>query len=502
MRKFACTFLLIVFTQMMSYSLYYTVKENDSIWALSRQYNIQSELIIKINELYQEHIYSGQTLFIPDSILDYTVQSGDNLSRIAQTYNTKVKYIIILNNMADETLRISQKIRIPVNESGNAKDAPQQEYFVKSGDSLSQIARDFSVSIEDIKKWNNKKEDQVYIGEKLILFTDKKQESHPETPPASTYYTVQAGDNLESIAQKYNVSVAQIKSWNNKESDTIYVGEKLRLESSTVNSSPSTHTITYKVKSGDNLSSLSARYHVSIEEIKALNKLKRDELYIDEVLKIKTSYDEDKTASVNPVKKRFYSVRRGDSLSEIARNYQVSVDDIVKWNKKNNKNVYIGEKLTIYSNIKMSPYKNQAIVSSGPDKVVVKWDDIRHHPVPQDHVQYLSQTEKGLILHLSRRTGVRCIAAGIVEYAGFLKTKNYVVIINHGNEKRMVYGYMSQISVQAGDKVKAGDTIGISDYLSIHNSTPLLLELYEDTQVVDIFSLYPYLRKVRFTAFK
>ncbi|MEQ2465448.1 LysM peptidoglycan-binding domain-containing protein [Niallia sp. Sow4_A1] len=104
-----------------------------------------------------------------------------------------------------------------------------EEIKVEKGDTLWSISQKKNVSVTDIKKWNNLKSDLIKVNETLILQKVKN-------------YKVKAGDNLWKISQKYNTTVEQIKSWNKLKSDTIHKGDVLIVSKSKVSKESETKT--------------------------------------------------------------------------------------------------------------------------------------------------------------------------------------------------------------------------------------------------------------------
>ncbi len=119
-------------------------------------------------------------------------------------------------------------------------------YTVKSGDVLGKIAIKYNTSVSLLKKWNNLKTDNIYIGQKLIVSqatstvkTETKTvntTSNANTKNAATekkddktkiVYIIKSGDTLSKIAQTHNVSIDNIKKWNNLTSDRINAGQQL-----------------------------------------------------------------------------------------------------------------------------------------------------------------------------------------------------------------------------------------------------------------------------------
>ncbi len=93
-------------------------------------------------------------------------------------------------------------------------------------------------------------------------------------------YTVRSGDTLWRISQANNVSVSNLKTWNNLTSDNIYVNQKLSLLA------PHTHTSTYTVQKGDTLWSISTHYKITVAQLKSLNNMTTDMIYVGQVLKV------------------------------------------------------------------------------------------------------------------------------------------------------------------------------------------------------------------------
>lgn len=198
-------------------------------------------------------------------------------------------------------------------------------YTVKSGDSLWSISRKFGVSVNELKKVNNLSSNLLSIGQNLIIPGKKNNTSSNE-------YVVKKGDTLYGIANKYNVSVDNLKSYNNLSTDSLSIGQIIKIPDNKVNSNE------YVVKSGDSLYSISRKYGVSVDELMSVNNLKSTVLSVGQVLKIPNSGE---------VTNVIYTVKKGDSLWGIAKNNKTTVDAIVKLNNLSNANLSIGQKLLL-----------------------------------------------------------------------------------------------------------------------------------------------------------
>ncbi|MEH7415251.1 LysM peptidoglycan-binding domain-containing protein [Neobacillus drentensis] len=96
-------------------------------------------------------------------------------------------------------------------------------------------------------------------------------------------YTVKAGDTLWKISQANSISIADLKAWNNLTSDTLYVNQTLSLLA------PHSHDTTYTVQSGDTLWKISIRFNMTVAELKSLNNLTTDTIKVGQVLKVSTA---------------------------------------------------------------------------------------------------------------------------------------------------------------------------------------------------------------------
>lgn len=236
------------------------------------------------------------------SLLTYTVKKGDNLSGIAEQYGVSVADIKEWNSLSSDKITVGQKLKIytgkkesqPDKKTDKKKKTNAQTYTVKSGDNLTGIAEQFSVTISELKEWNNLESDVIYEGQKLTIYSDKKITNNEKNKTKQTTYTVKAGDNLTGIAEKFDVTVTNLKEWNNLDSDVIYEGQVLKLYASKESTKKDnkekkekSKTVYYTVKKGDTLAKIADKYNVSVSDLKKWNKLKSDIIEIGQKLVVK-----------------------------------------------------------------------------------------------------------------------------------------------------------------------------------------------------------------------
>lgn len=166
-------------------------------------------------------------------------------------------------------------------------------YVIRRGDTLAAIARAQGVSVDDLKAWNSiTDENEIYAGQKLSLRKGAAPAPAAAAATTTATYTVRSGDTLSGVAAKYGVTVAQLQSWNNLSGTTITVGRELvvkggKVASSTAASSTTTRTTTYTVRRGDSLGAIADRYNCTVAELKSWNGLKGSTIYPGQKLKIK-----------------------------------------------------------------------------------------------------------------------------------------------------------------------------------------------------------------------
>lgn len=226
-------------------------------------------------ERYAEAVVRAVSEYIglPSTQNTYTIKKGDSLWSIAKKYNTTVEQLKAANNLTSNLLNIGQVLKIPQTEVP-VEPGDYTVYTVVSGDNLYNIARRYNLDVKDIVDYNNLSTTNLSIGQRLLIPT----KTVPTPSEGYQTYIVKKGDNLYSIANKYNTTVDEIKSLNNLTSNILSINQKLLI--------PSTKANTYTVKKGDNLYSIARNYNTTVDEIKRKNNLTSTILSIGQVLKI------------------------------------------------------------------------------------------------------------------------------------------------------------------------------------------------------------------------
>lgn len=296
----------------------------------------------------------------------YTVKSGDALSSIANKFNTRTRIIKKVNKLKSNVLNVGQNLLIPVAYHGSVNSpvvkhkraieetevpGPKRHvYTVKPGDSLWNIAAKFNVSTGKIEFWNNLSYHQkLQPGSEIILWLDNKHAKHH-----TASYHVKPGDTLGGLSERYNTTVSQLRKANHLKGDTLHIGQKLVIPLDTDRSAKNEQTnqppvqmtrgkgLRYEVQSGDTLSEIAHRFGVSLKRLKKANGLEHHRIQDGHWLTIPDPHNQQGHWTS-------YTVKKGDYLRKIAQKFRTKTDKIRQWNLlSDNDYIHPQEKLVVF----------------------------------------------------------------------------------------------------------------------------------------------------------
>lgn len=176
----------------------------------------------------------------------HIVKRGENLGLISRKYSVSVKQLQSWNSLRSTNLQVGQKLVVfssgtPVNTPGEApiaRSTQSKSHVVTKGETLGAIASKYKCSVTDLREWNNLKNSNLQIGQKLRVFPAEHLASQASVINNSgngkgnvIIYTVKNGDTLWDIARKYDgVTVDQIKQLNKLSNKSkLQVGQKIKI---------------------------------------------------------------------------------------------------------------------------------------------------------------------------------------------------------------------------------------------------------------------------------
>lgn len=214
--------------------------------------------------------------------LDYTVERGDSLSKIAKENGVSLADLVKANNLSNPNLIYPGQVIVIPGQAGS----PDVIHVVSRGETLNRIASAYGVTGRTLAEANGlSNPDLIRIGQEITIpgGSGKPQQgsdsgqggSAPAPAPTSSadFHVVVRGDTIDSIAAKYKISAATIRTANGLVGDTIYNGSRLFLKGSGFVASGSSSDGSYTVKSGDRLGDIAFAHRTSISTLVSMNNL-------------------------------------------------------------------------------------------------------------------------------------------------------------------------------------------------------------------------------------
>ena len=329
------------------------------------QQKIANAVFKGIYNFYSDYPPPHTVFYKNQGMIRHTVRSGESLSIIASNYSVSQSKLKSLNKLKSSKLHIGQVIKIPANyqvstqykpaPNHRAIQAPQKNksqqrknpliHTVKRGESLSVIAHRYGYISADLIKLNKLKRTSVQVGQKLKIPTTKVSPEPVKMAKAKSKtitHTVKRGESLSVIARRYGKTSAQLTSFNKLRSTSLAVGQKIKIPNVSGSYRPSSVAkkqleIVHTVKRGQTLSLIGSFYGRSARELITYNHLKKASVWVGQKIKV----------PVKTTKMKKHKVKRGDSLSRIAKRYGVKSSTLKSFNNLRSSSLAIGQVLRI-----------------------------------------------------------------------------------------------------------------------------------------------------------
>jgi len=382
-------------------SFFHYVKSKETLASIAKEYAVSVNDIRLWNNIRRRNVRTGQRLIINKDRVINEVNLASNKTEQhvsdSQKYDKKV-----------DTQSLAQAIRMsptPVKRSEVPVTVTKlKHYIVKKNQKMSQVANIFGVTLAEIKTWNKLKGYAIYPGQNLKIYvtseleplqanqkpakTDKNTNDKPLTKKEkevfassedTEYHKVIAGESLMKLSKEYNVTIDQIKEWNKLDKKgTILPGQKLIVKKTEQpqkgnnlasndrgnKNQEAVHVVvpskTYKVKKGESYASVSKKFNIPIEDLKAMNSDAGDNLLINQTIVIEQKQAPAETKQITQkggatdsrksgkTKYINYKVQQGDTLWRIANKHKgTSIEEIKKLNNLDSEDVVPGQTLKI-----------------------------------------------------------------------------------------------------------------------------------------------------------
>ena len=229
----------------------HTVQAGETLFSISRDYDLTVSELRDWNNLDSDNLQPGQTLRVSppagQNRILHVVEAGESLFGISRMYNVTIAEIQQWNSLQGTDIEFGTRLVIyegtqnegnePVPSISEVEQMDDSErsslvqriqggasqndiYVVRSGDNLTQIARRFDMSINEIKSLNNLQNDMLRVGQRLTVKKNQVPPSVAEGAENSTpqgrfaTYRLQSGENLQSVLSKYRMSTSELKALN------------------------------------------------------------------------------------------------------------------------------------------------------------------------------------------------------------------------------------------------------------------------------------------------
>jgi LysM repeat protein/flagellum-specific peptidoglycan hydrolase FlgJ len=303
---------------------------------------------------------------------------------------------------------LGQPAKLTIMDKKKEDELPISDlYVVKKGDGLYAIGKKFNVTVDELKSWNGLTSNDLIVGQKLkvkhsenpnvtlpIQIDVKETTNTEKNISIPEYHLVEKGEGLYGISKKYGISIDEIKSFNQLESEDLSIGQKLFLQKPVTkveynipvvskDTIDKTKIIYHTVTKGEGLYSISKKYDLTVDDLMVMNELTSQVLIEGQILKVGMSNDANSENtnqnfqikvkdSIQEIPLK-HIVQKNETLNQIAYKYELEVPFLRKLNKLTSDNLKEGQVLWLKSE---SVSSNEKSISDQKVHVVQKGDTL------------------------------------------------------------------------------------------------------------------------------
>ncbi|HEY3430525.1 MAG TPA: LysM peptidoglycan-binding domain-containing protein, partial [Cyclobacteriaceae bacterium] len=170
----------------------------------------------------------------------HKVGAGETLYAISKRYGVTVDQILEHNPTADAGLEIDQILKVPYVPRVPKKTPNGNTHIVGEKETLFSISRQYSVTIDELKQWNNLTDNSLSLGQELVIKKKNTIAASTGIKSGTGVHTVGAKETMYSITRQYGITVQQLREWNNLQTDELKIGQTLYVTQPMYNQTQST----------------------------------------------------------------------------------------------------------------------------------------------------------------------------------------------------------------------------------------------------------------------
>jgi murein DD-endopeptidase MepM/ murein hydrolase activator NlpD len=402
---------------------------------------------------------------------EITVHPGDTLWSLALRHDTTVDALMSANGLVNENLRPGMTLNLP-----NGSNVTPEVYVVGDGDTLYDIALAFDMSVDDLIAFNDLDGTVIRPGQELRV-----TQAAPE--PKQIVVEVQPGDTLSEIASANGVSVSELMASNNLTSTNIRPGLELVIAATAAE--PEDLIIT--VRPGDTLWDLARAYDSSSAAIARANDLSVDStIRPGDTLAIPGRYASPAVDQGGAVPEKLV-VQPGDTLWQIARNYDTSVAALMSANNLRTESITAGQVIEVVPGRELIRARPTSADPRPSDTNLMVWPIVGQITSRFGYRRLFagsSNFHNGLDIDGVTGDPIRSATSGTVTFADWLGGFGKLVIVTNGDTE-YYYAHASEILVYEGQQVGAGDTIALVGTTGVSTGSHLHFEIRVGGSPVD-----------------